>query len=246
MYSAGISLKTQELRLLVFCTRYLDLFTTYFSLYNTIAKIYYITATAGIVIAIKYMEPIKSIYNFDQDSFQHWKFCVVPSFALAWLTSSKYDSWMQIFWLFSIYLESVAILPQLIVLRKYRLVENLTGKFLFLMGWYRFWYIVNWWYRSTESRFFFSRSENKLKLAAGVVQVILFCDFFWQYCRVVCRCRQQRVVDEDDDEGLIFELSGDPRAQKTTPTEIDQPLLASSDSGALRKRWQEDDLSASA
>ena len=33
-YSSGISLKTQELFLLVFVTRYLDLFTTYYSAYN--------------------------------------------------------------------------------------------------------------------------------------------------------------------------------------------------------------------
>jgi len=35
IYCVGISLKTQELFFIVFCTRYLDLFTTYYSFYNT-------------------------------------------------------------------------------------------------------------------------------------------------------------------------------------------------------------------
>ena len=45
----GISLKTQELFLVVFLTRYLDLFTTYYSLYNSVMKVAYIATTAYIV-----------------------------------------------------------------------------------------------------------------------------------------------------------------------------------------------------
>lgn len=43
----GVSLKTQELFLIVFCTRYLDLFIRYISLYNSVMKILYIGSTAG-------------------------------------------------------------------------------------------------------------------------------------------------------------------------------------------------------
>jgi len=50
----GISLKTQELRLVVFVCRYLDLLTTFYSLYNSIVKATYINFTAGIIIAIRY------------------------------------------------------------------------------------------------------------------------------------------------------------------------------------------------
>ena len=38
----GLSLKTQELYLLVFITRYLDLFTSFHSIYNTLMKCVYI------------------------------------------------------------------------------------------------------------------------------------------------------------------------------------------------------------
>ena len=45
--SQGLSLKTQELYLLVFVTRYLDLFTTLHSVYNTVMKIIYIGGACG-------------------------------------------------------------------------------------------------------------------------------------------------------------------------------------------------------
>lgn len=50
----------------------------------------------------------------------------------------------QLLWTFSIYLEAVAILPQLIVLQRYSVVENLTGHYVFFLGAYRGLYILNW------------------------------------------------------------------------------------------------------
>jgi hypothetical protein len=51
---AGISLKTQELYLLVFLTRYLDLFTNFYSLYNTLMKVVYLAASGWIVYMLRF------------------------------------------------------------------------------------------------------------------------------------------------------------------------------------------------
>lgn len=83
----GISMKTQELYLLVFLTRYLDLFTTYYSLYNSVMKVLYISATAYIVYMVRYTEPFKTNYDKAQDSFLHWQFAVAPCVVLALITS---------------------------------------------------------------------------------------------------------------------------------------------------------------
>lgn len=83
----GISIKTQELYLVVFVTRYLDLFTTYYSLYNTLMKILYISATAFIIYMVKGTEPFKTTYEKAHDSFLHWKFAVLPCVALALVTN---------------------------------------------------------------------------------------------------------------------------------------------------------------
>ena len=44
--ATGISLRTQELYLLVFLTRYLDLFYSYISLYNSVMKVIYVSSSA--------------------------------------------------------------------------------------------------------------------------------------------------------------------------------------------------------
>lgn len=53
-YRAGISFKTQLLYAVVFCTRYVDLFTSYISLYNSVMKIFFISSSLFIVYLIKY------------------------------------------------------------------------------------------------------------------------------------------------------------------------------------------------
>ena len=46
---AGISGKSQILFLVVFVSRYLDLFTSFISLYNTVMKMFFIASAAGTV-----------------------------------------------------------------------------------------------------------------------------------------------------------------------------------------------------
>ena len=81
--AVGISLKTQELFLIVFVTRYLDLFTTFYSLYNSFMKVAYIASTTYIIYMIRFQEPYKSKYDASQDSFLHIKFAVAPCAGLA-------------------------------------------------------------------------------------------------------------------------------------------------------------------
>ena len=53
----GLSCKTQEVYLLVFCVRYLDLFMYFISLYNTFMKIFFISSTAFIIYLMRYKKP---------------------------------------------------------------------------------------------------------------------------------------------------------------------------------------------
>ena len=41
---------------------------------------------------------------------------------------------VQVMWTFSLYLEAVAILPQLVLLQRTRNIDNLTGQYVFLLG----------------------------------------------------------------------------------------------------------------
>lgn len=180
--AAGISVRTHELFLVVFVSRYLDLFTTFYSVYNSCMKVLYIFTTALVIYTIKYKEPICSTYDKAQDSFLHWKFAVAPAFVVAFIThmfqhGMAFDP-IELIWTFSIYLESIAILPQLIVLQRYREVENLTGNYVFFMGAYRFLYILNWIYRSYHEKYY---QHHFVVYFAGVLQTLLYVDFFYYY-----------------------------------------------------------------
>ncbi|GAB5035681.1 er lumen protein retaining receptor [Nannochloropsis oceanica] len=174
----GVSLKTQELFLIVFCTRYLDLFIRYISLYNSVMKILYIGSTAAIVHMIRYREPYRSTYDKNQDSFR-LEFALAPCFVLALITNLiRGFGIVELLWTFSIYLEAVAILPQLIVLQRYSVVENLTGHYIFFLGAYRGLYILNWIYRAYTEKHY---HHDLVVYACGFVQTALYADFFYYY-----------------------------------------------------------------
>lgn len=180
----GISCRTHELFLLVFVTRYLDLFTTFYSLYNSFMKVLYICSTASVIYMIKFQESICSTYDKAQDTFRHWKFAVTPCGVIAFIThaigSHFHFHLIDLLWTFSIYLESIAIMPQLILLQRYREVENLTGNYIFFMGAYRALYIFNWIYRAYHETYYHHRF---VVYFCGVLQTLLYVDFFYYYVK---------------------------------------------------------------
>lgn len=50
------------------------------------------------------------------------------------LRSADIDVVLQILWTFSLYLEAVAILPQLVLLQRTQNIDNLTGNYILLLG----------------------------------------------------------------------------------------------------------------
>jgi ER lumen protein retaining receptor len=83
----------------------------------------------------------------------------------------------EMLWAFSIWLESVAVLPQLFMLQRTGEAETITTHYLFALGAYRTLYIPNWIYRwMTESNW-----SDPIAVIAGIIQTILYSDFFWVY-----------------------------------------------------------------
>lgn len=178
----GISIKTQLLYLIVFCCRYLDLFYNFLSLYNSVMKVLFIGTSAFIVYLMKYKTPYCDTYDKKSDSF-FLSYLLVPCLILA-VFVNEYFSFTEIMWAFSVYLEAVAIIPQLIVVHHYAkesggFVENLTSHYVFLLGGYRTMYLVNWIYR------FFTEVGYRdwIVWVAGVVQTAIYCDFFYYYVK---------------------------------------------------------------
>jgi len=169
---AGISGKSQALFLIVFISRYLDLVTNFVSVYNTVMKVFFIVSAAGTVylMFIKF----KATYDGNHDTFRV-EFLLGPVAILALVLNHEF-SVMEILWTFSIYLESVAILPQLFMVSKTGEAETITSHYLFALGSYRALYIFNWVYR-----YHFEGFYDIIAIVAGIVQTVLYCDFFYLY-----------------------------------------------------------------
>eukprot|EP00877_Chromochloris_zofingiensis_P000089 jgi/Chrzof1/10080/Cz04g26110.t1 len=173
----GVSLKTQELYALVFVCRYLDIFTNSLSLYNTVMKLVFLGTSFAILYYMRYHRVVKLTYDKDQDTFKY-EYVILPTAVLALLTSQAYTP-LEVLWTFSIYLEAVAILPQLVLLQRTQNIDNLTGNYVFLLGSYRALYILNWIYRYfTEPNY-----RQWLVWLAGIVQTALYVDFFYYYIK---------------------------------------------------------------
>jgi len=178
----GVSLKTQILYSIVFITRYLDLAWNFSSLYNYIFKILFITLSLSIVYVMKYEKPYCRTYEPLHDDF-NILFLIVPCLGLACFIN-EFFSITEVLWTFSIYLEAVAILPQLIVIHRTAketggFVDALNSHYVFALGGYRALYLLNWIYRLlTEPGY-----TNWIVWIAGLVQTAIYCDFFYYYLK---------------------------------------------------------------
>lgn len=174
--AAGISLRTQELYAIVFCSRYLDLLWNFSSLYNYALKICFIGASLTIVYVMRFGAPQKASYNPEADAFPI-EYLLAPCAALGVLINQDHWSLFEMIWAFSIYLEAVSILPQLFLLQKQGEVENLTSHYVAALGAYRGLYLLNWVYR------YFTEDDyiQRIVWVSGIVQTALYIDFFYHY-----------------------------------------------------------------
>ncbi|KAF9049662.1 hypothetical protein BDZ89DRAFT_1154510 [Hymenopellis radicata] len=177
----GISALTQGMYALVFCTRYLDLFWAWISLYNTVAKIFYLASSFYILFIML------RVYPYTRESHKAYGMTVysvagsmiiappVIGFAFGWgMIFSRFGG--EVFWAFSIILESVCVLPQLILLRQTTVPTVIDSYYLLALGSYRGFYILNWIYR-----WFTERMVDPIAVTFGIIQTALYVDFAWVY-----------------------------------------------------------------
>ncbi|KAL6233907.1 hypothetical protein BDW75DRAFT_180682 [Aspergillus navahoensis] len=170
---SGLSFKSQFLYLIVFVTRYLDLFWAFTdSLYNTTFKILFIGSSGYIIYLM--LHDYRPTHDPNLDTFKV-QYLLAASAVLAVIFAHDY-SISEILWTFSIWLESVAILPQLFMLQRTGEADTITTHYLFALGLYRALYIPNWIYRYfAESHF------QPVPVLAGIIQTLLYSDFFYIY-----------------------------------------------------------------
>ncbi|KAK0270660.1 hypothetical protein LTR35_013941 [Friedmanniomyces endolithicus] len=204
----GVSLLTQLLYILVFLTRYLDVFwvapwravfwiSPWWSWWNFTLKIFYIGSSAYIVWVMMRK------FARTREKERGWRLAmgvlvgsivagpVVCRVVRGW----EYTTKTEVLWTFSIILESLCILPQLLLLRQTTVPTVLDSFYLVTLGSYRFFYLIKWIVQSfTEDQY-----VDPIAVTFGIVQTALYLDFAWVYwTRQRVKLRGGGVVDGDD------------------------------------------------
>jgi len=154
------------------------------SVYNTAMKLFFITASYA-TLYLMYVK-FKATYDSNHDSFRI-EFLLIPVTILALVVNHEF-AFMEILWTWSIYLEALAILPQLFMVSKTGEAETITSHYLFALGAYRGLYIFNWIYRYADESYY-----DLIAIFAGIVQTVLYCDFFYLYVTKVLKGKKLQL-----------------------------------------------------
>ncbi|KAL6357335.1 hypothetical protein LRP88_07493 [Fusarium phalaenopsidis] len=179
---SGISFKSQALYMFVYVTH---IFSTD-SIYNFVFKLLFLGSQGYIIYLMTNAYKPTNDPNVDTFRVQY----LLAGAAVLAIAFPYYYTFSEILWAFSIWLEAVAILPQLFMLQRTGEAETITTHYLFALGSYRALYIPNWIYR------YFSEPNHKvdyIAIIAGIIQTILYSDFFYIYYTKVLKGKKFKL-----------------------------------------------------
>ncbi|PLN76350.1 ER lumen protein retaining receptor-domain-containing protein [Aspergillus taichungensis] len=196
----GVSLLTQVLYAVVFVSRYLDLFRSsgWAYVYLVFFKLFYIFSSFYIIFLMM------KLYPRTRERERAWKLAIgsvgvslvlAPIVILIFHGGFPGHWFTEIFWAFSIILESVCVLPQLLLLRQTTIPTVLNSYYLVTLGSYRAFYILNWLVRGFGSEHHWEPIADIF----GIIQTAFYIDFAWvYYTRQRVKLRNGSIVDAED------------------------------------------------
>mmetsp|Transcript_17062 Transcript_17062/g.37012 ORF Transcript_17062/g.37012 Transcript_17062/m.37012 type:complete len:301 (-) Transcript_17062:37-939(-) len=248
----GISLKTQEIFLLLSVARYLDLFTLFYSLYNSVAKVFYITASLWIVKSLRF--PSRRMRHEQEDDIvPHCCGLILPSLILAILCGYFGSAWysysysldgvslLEVLWTYSIIQETTAMIPQLVFMHRNRDWGPIVAKYVFLMWLYRLMYIFNWVYRSYKEPMY---QHHYLVYTCGVLQSLTV-PYAWfvylRHPRPLLEEEEQDVRDSEEMAYSLLDIIEDGEGENSGSVEMERNVEAtdvhSSSEGGIESPW---------
>lgn len=150
------------------------------------------------------------VYARTRETEAAWKFATLslagsaiaapiipPLLAVVFRDANKWDGLFGMIHDFSEILESVCILPQLLLLRQTTVPTVIDSFYLVALFVYRIFYVFNWILREADPEDHVK--PNRVDVLFGVIQVILYFDFAWvYYTRQRVKLRGGGLVDSDD------------------------------------------------
>ncbi|KEH18130.1 ER lumen protein retaining receptor family protein [Medicago truncatula] len=183
----GLSLKFQELNALFLATRLGCSVVMEFD-YRTVMDLLYFLLTLMIIWLMRFR--LKSSYIKEFDTM--WlSFLVVPSAILAVLINpATPHMWIvRVLFAFTMYLETVSVLPQIRYMQNAKMVETFTGYYVFALGVSRFFSLAYWIIHVYESGgrylFFFGYGYFWMVVlqVLELVQSFILADFCYYYIK---------------------------------------------------------------
>ena len=109
-----------------------------------------------------YLHTLRTRHEADIDTIRLDLLMGIPAI-LALLFNYEFTI-AEVLWSFSIFLEAVAILPQMFLLQRIGEAETITTHYIFALGAYRALYLLNWIYRYVCTAFVSANAEWNLTL----------------------------------------------------------------------------------
>ncbi|MCJ1437425.1 hypothetical protein MMC27_006812 [Xylographa pallens] len=143
------------------------------------------------------------MYARTREREKAWKFggaclsgsIIAAPFVMMIFERKEHWSFMEVLWTFSLILESVCVLPQLLLLRQTTVPTVIDSFYLLTLGSYRAFYILNWIFRGIHDE----TKPSPISVIFGVVQTAFYVDFAWVYwTRQRVKLRNGGVVDSED------------------------------------------------
>ena len=165
-------------------------------MWNFVLKIFYITSSFYIILIMM------KVYARTREREKAWKlgaYCLGGSVVLgpivAGLAEGKATTFPEVLRNISLVLESVCVIPQLLLLRQTTVPTVIDSGYILTLGSYRAFYILNWIVRLVGP-------EHWIEWPAvlfGIIQTAFYVDFAWVYwTRQRVKLRNGCVVDSDD------------------------------------------------
>ncbi len=141
-------------------------------------KILFISITQYILYLNNFTSDIKKTYDRKNDPCRH-EFIPIVALVLALIVHRSWSP-LQFLVSYSLWLESLAIFPQIAIVARDNGAERFIAHYLAALGSYRFFYVVLWIYRYVVFKYILWDA-----ILAGIIQVLLYSDFFYVYIKNV-------------------------------------------------------------
>lgn len=165
----GFSKKTQVFLLMVYVTRYLDIFTHTQVRYLLFFKVAFNVITGAMLATFS---AFQNTYDANSDSCNMVAILVPVAMAAGVVASGT--GFVNQMWTFSEFLEPFALVPQYIMCYRAQSVRLQALYYVLMVGGYRLFYVLNWIYKRYQLTSYY---HDYTSWAGGGLECVLFIDF---------------------------------------------------------------------